>query len=181
MRKINDIGKRTALAGVGTAISLVFVTLAFFVKNLSLSFYVLSATGVMLPLCLDYYREGFLTAIAVTVAGFFIANVAVVPFAMASGFYVVFSIFWYNKKFNRWLGYLIKAAYACLVFFVLYKVTALLAVDFSSLPKIQALPFWAIYIILNVLFVLCFIVYDILLEQGYVYLKKLLKKVVKKN
>ena len=42
-----DIGKRLAFAGIGTAISLIFVVLAYFIKNLSLSFYVLSAGGVM--------------------------------------------------------------------------------------------------------------------------------------
>ena len=60
-----DIGKRLALAGIGTAISLIFVVLAYFIKNLSLSFYVMSAGGVMLPLTKGYFREGFLTAVAV--------------------------------------------------------------------------------------------------------------------
>ncbi len=181
MKRPQDIGKRMALAGIGAAISLIFVTLAYFVKNLSLTFYVLSSVGVMMPLCYGYYREGLLTSVVVSVAGFFIANLSIIPFVMASGFYVVFAIFWCNKKFNRWVGYLIKFLYSALVFFILYHVLQLISIDFSALPKIEALPYGGLYAILNVLFSLCFIVYDILLEQGYIYLQKLLGKVIKKR
>lgn len=179
MRKIKDVGRRTALAGIGAALSVIFVTLAYFVKNLSLSFYVLSAVGVMLPLVYGYYREGILSSVVVGVAGFFIANLGVIPFVAVSGFYVVFSVFWHNKGLNRWLGYGIKIAYSCLVFFLLYKVTSLISIDFSALPTLENLSYGALYAILNVIFVLCFIVYDILLEQGYVYLSKTVKKILK--
>ena len=61
-----DVGKRIALAGIGAAISLVFVVLAYFVRFLTLSFVVLSAVGVLLPLTQKYYREAFLVTVAVT-------------------------------------------------------------------------------------------------------------------
>lgn len=176
-----DIGKRLAFAGIGTAISLIFVVLAYFIKNLSLSFYVLSAGGVMLPLTKGYFREGFLTSVAVSVAGFFIVNVSIVPFVMASGFYVVASIFLYEKKFNRWIGYLIKLAYSAAVFFVCYKVLTLIMIDLTVFPTIGNLSPAALYAVLNVIFSLAFILYDFLMEKAYEYLKKLLEKILKSN
>lgn len=181
MRKIKDVGRRTALAGIGAALSVIFVTLAYFVKNLSLSFYILSAVGIMLPLAYGYYREGILASIVVGVAGFFIANLGVIPFVAVSGFYVVFTVFWHNKGLNRWLGYFIKTAYSCLVFFVLYKLTSIISIDFSALPTLANLSYGVLYAILNVIFAVCFILYDILLEQGYIYLSKTLKKMLKND
>lgn len=167
------------MAGIGAAISLIFVVLAYFVKNLSLTFYVLSSIGVMFPLTKKYFREGILTSIAVSVAGFFIVNTAIVPFVMASGFYVVLTVFLHEKKFNRWLGYLLKLLYAGLVFFICYKLLTLITVDISSLPRMAELSDAALYAIFNIIFAACFIVYDILLEQGYIYLTRLLSKIVK--
>ena len=169
-----------ALAGIGAAISLIFVTLAYFVENLSLSFYVLSSVGVMFPLTRGYFREGILTSVAVSVAGFFIANLAIIPFVMASGFYVVLTIFLYEKKFNRWIGYALKFLYAGLIFFLCYSVINLIFIDFTVFPALGNLSSAGLYAILNILFALAFILYDFLLEKGYIYLCQLMKKVLKK-
>lgn len=174
-----DIGTRLALAGIGAAISLIFVTLAYFIKNLSLSFYVLSSIGVMFPLTKGFFREGLMTAAAVSIAGFFIVNLSIIPFVMASGFYVVLTIFLYEKKFNRILGYVLKALYAGLVFFICYKLLSLIMIDFSVLPKLGELSSAALYAILNIIFTAAFLLYDVLLEKGYLYLTKILSKVVK--
>lgn len=178
MRRL-DIGRRVALAGIGAAISLVFVTLSYFVRNLTLSFVVLSSVGVMLPLTQKYYREALLASVVVTIGGFFIVNLSIIPFAAASGFYVVFSIFYYEKKWNRIIGYAIKFGYSCLLFFILYWVTSLIAVDFSKVSFLDELPAAALYILLNGVFSICFLLYDFLLEKGYVYLGRLVKKIVK--
>ena len=176
-----DIGKRLAFAGIGTAISLIFVVLAYFIKNLSLSFYVLSAGGVMLPLKKGYFREWVLASVSVSFAGFFRVKDSLVPFVMASGFYVVTSIFLYEKKFNRWIGYLIKLVYSAAVFFVCYKVLTLIMIDLTVFPAIGNLSPAALYAVLNVIFSLAFILYDFLLEKAYEYLKKLLEKILKSN
>ena len=174
-----DVGKRIALAAVGAAISLAFITLSFFVKFLTISFVVLSAVGVLLPLAKRYYREAILASVVVTVAGFFIVRLSIIPFAAASGFYVVFAVFWKEKGWNRLLGYAVKFAYSCLLFFVLYKVTALLFVDVTKLSFLESLPDAALYIVLNAVFSICFLVYDYLLEIGYAYLKKWVDRIVK--
>ncbi|NLL56476.1 MAG: hypothetical protein GX242_04605 [Clostridiales bacterium] len=175
-----DIGIRFALAGVGAALSIIFITLSYFVKNLSLSFTVMASVGVMLPLTKNYYKEGLLTCIASGVIGFFIANINVIPFVLASSFYVVFTIFWHNSNFNKIMGILIKILYSFLVFFVLYKVASLIIIDFDRLSKLNALNPAVLYILFNIVFTLAFVVYDFLIIQTYQYIKSLLGKVSKK-
>lgn len=171
-----DIGSRLALAGLGAAISLIFVTLAYFIKNLSLSFYVLSSIGIMFPLTKKYYREAILSAIVVSVIGFFIANLGIIPFVTASGFYVVFSIFCHNKRFNKTVLIVIKVAYSIALFFVFYKLISVIAIDFGRLKFINSIPSEIIYVLFNLLFSFAFVCYDFLLIKGYTYLKGLLNK-----
>lgn len=171
-----DIGSRLALAGLGAAISLIFVTLAYFVKNLSLSFNVLSSIGIMLPLTKSYYREGLLAAISVSIIGFFIVNIGIIPFVMASGFYVVFSIFCYNKKFNKILIMAIKIAYSLILFYVFYKLISAIAIDFGKLKFLNEIPKNLIYFVFNMVFSVAFVCYDYLIIKGYIYLKRRLYK-----
>lgn len=172
-----------AYAGVGAAISLIFVVLAYFVKTLSLSFNVLSSVGVMLPITKNYYKEGIFTAVAVSVAGFFIVNISIIPFVMASGFYVVLTLFLYKKNFNRLIGYAVKFLYAGLIFFICYKLTTLITVDFTKLPHLSNslgnLSEAGLYAVLNLIFAAAFLIYDFLLEKGYDYLSKLTEKIGK--
>lgn len=165
-----------ALAGLGAAISLVFVTLAYFIKNLSLSFYVLSSVGVMFPLTKNYYREAFLGAVVVSIIGFFIANLAIIPFVTASGFYVVFSIFCHNKKWNKYILIVIKIAYSALLFYIFYKLISIISVDLSKLRFVSKMSGWLIYMLFNLVFSIAFVFYDFLLIKGYTYLKSLLNK-----
>lgn len=174
-----NVGTRFALAGLGTALAVIFITLSYFVKNLSLSFTILASVGVMLPLAKNYYREGLLTCIASSIIGFFIANINILSFVLASSFYIVFTVFWNNKKLNKTIGYCIKTAYSILVFFLLYKAVSLITIDFSLMPKLGNLHPAVLYLILNIVFTIAFIVYDIVIVQIYLYLKKLLAKVVK--
>lgn len=179
MKNVKDIGTRLALAGIGTAVALVFITLSYFVKNMSLSFTVLASCGIMLPLFRNYYREGLLSAVVASVIGFFIANVNVLPFVLASSFYVVFTVFWNNKQLNKMLGYAIKFAYSLLTFFILYKVVSLITVDFSKLTFFEGMPAYGVYLLLNVIFSALFLLYDILLVRVFIELKKLFDKNIK--
>jgi len=163
-----------ALAGLGAAISLIFVTLAYFIKNLSLSFTVLSAVGIMFPLTKKYYREALLSSVVVSVIGFFIANLSIIPFVTVSSFYVVFSIFCYNKKFNKLLILAIKIIYSLVVFFVLYYIINEIVVNFDKITFLKNLPPWTLYIIINIIFSVAFVLYDYILIKGYEYLKNML-------
>ncbi len=178
-----DVGSRLAFGGIGAAVSLIFVVLGYFLKYVSLSCYVLSSIGIMLPLTKKYYREALLASVAVSVIGFFIVRLSIIPFVMASGFYVVLSIFLYQKRFNRWIGYGIKFLYAGLIFFICYKLVTLITIDFSKLPILDGLDGSGagFYAILNLIFAFAFLIYDFLLEKGFDYMVKITEKINKKH
>ena len=182
MKRLNtkDIGIRLALAGIGTALSVVFITLSYYVSFMSLSFTVLTSVGIMVPLSKNYYREGILTAIVAGVIGFFIANVRVVPYAMASGLYVVLTVFLYNKKINVIITTIAKLAYSCLIFWIIYKVIGVLVVNYEKLTFLSKFNENGVYVLLNAIFSLAFLLYDLLLCKGYDYAKKLADKILKK-
>lgn len=174
------IGYRYALAGLGTALSILFITLAFYIKNLSLSFNILASVGIMLPLTKNYYKEGILSSVASSVIGFFIVNIHIISFIVACSFYIVFTIFYYNRNYNKYLGYSIKFVYSVLIFYILYKLTNLIAINFDKFPKIGSLaPIW-IYLLLNLVFSIAFLVYDFIIIQVFLYLKKIVAKTLKK-
>ena len=181
MKKLStkDIGIRLALAGVGTALSLVCVTLSYYLSFMSLSFTVLSCIGVMCPLSKGYYREGIITSVAVCIIGFFIVNIKIIPFAMASGLYVVLTIFLHQKKVNVIITFIAKLAYSCLVFFIIYKVTNILVVDVTKITFLSKFNETGLYIMFNLIFSLCFLLYDLLLIKGHQYATVLADKIIK--
>ncbi len=174
-----DIGARVALAGIGAAFSLVCVTLSYFVSVMSLTFTVLTAVGIMIPLSKNYYREAILASIVVGVAGFFIANLRIIPFLLASGLYVVLSVFLHNKKVNQIITFVAKIAYSCLVFFICYKLINVISVDVSKISFLANFNQTGLYAILNLVFSLAFILYDFLLIKGYEYSKTIINKIIK--
>jgi hypothetical protein len=174
-----DIGIRLALSGLGTALAIIFITLAYYVNKASVSLNVAASIGIMLPLAKYYYKEALLSSIAASVIGFFIVNINIIPFIIVCSFYVVFTILWHNKKFNKILGYVIKIIYSIFVFYILYSVVNLIGIDFSILPQLSTLPNYAIYLILNFLFSLAFIMLDVLFIQVYLYLQKQVNKAIK--
>lgn len=169
-----DLGTKLALAGLGSAISLIFIVLAYFIKNLSLSFYVLSAVGVMFPLTKNFYRESLLAVVAVSIIGFFIVNIAIIPFVLASGFYVVFSIFCYNKSAKNIVIFVVKILYSALIFFVFYQLIKIISIDIAKINLLKTAPSWVVYIVFNIIFSAAFVLYDYVIIKGYLYLKKLL-------
>ncbi len=167
---------KLAWAGLGTALSLVCVTFGYFIKNLSLTFLVLSSVGVMFPLTQKFYKESLLTAFAVSVIGFFVVNINILTFVLGASFYVVFTVFWKEKRFNVILGYVIKILYSIVIFFILYQLTSLIVVDFTKIAILNNATKGVIYLFINILFSLAFLVYDFLLVRGYYYLIELLKR-----
>ncbi len=170
-----------ALAGIGTALGVVFIALSYYLSVMTLTFTVLTAVGVMCPLSKDYYREGVLCAVVTGLIGFFIANIKIVPYAMVSGLYVVLTVFLYNKKVNVILTTVIKIAYSCLVFWIVYKLIGLISINVQKITFLASFNETGLYVIINLIFTLCFIVYDLMLISGYKYSKELAKRVIKKG
>lgn len=176
-----DIGSRIAFAGVGAAVSIVFIVLGYFVGYLSLSCTVLTSVGILLPLSKEYYKEAVLAAIVAGVVGFFIVNVKIVPYAMASGLYVVLTVFLQRKFSDKtWkivLTYLLKLGYSALVFWICYSLISVIAVDVEKLTFLQTLDKTALYLVINLVFSLAFLLYDYLLIKGYEFAKERVKKI----
>ncbi|MDD4316116.1 MAG: hypothetical protein PHC84_03020 [Clostridia bacterium] len=177
---MKDRSQRIALAGIGAAISLLFVVLGYYIDVLSLSLNVLAAGGMMLPLSRKYYREAALAYIAVSGLSFLIVNIGAVPFILVSGIYTIFTIFWENKGNKYLVGLPIKIVYSTLVFFILFKVTAYIAVDLNRLVFFKDISGGLLYVILNAAFTLLFLAYDRLLIYCYKYFSEKIMTKIKK-
>ena len=176
MKKPKDVGSRLAFAGVGAALSIVFLVLGRFVGYISLSCTVLTSVGILLPLSKEYYREAVLAALVVGAVGFFIVNIKIVPYALASGPYVVLTVLLLRKFSDKtWkvlLTYLLKLAYSALVFWICYSLIGVIVVDVSKVTFLKPLSAPALYAVLNILFSLAFLLYDFLLQKGYEFAKE---------
>lgn len=160
--------KKIALAGISSAISLVAVIASFYVPNMSLSFNLLAAVGIMLPLTQKYYREAILSYVAVCALGGIFANIHILPFVLIGGAYTIATIVMddFREKLKWYITYPIKLVYACFVFFVLYYLTNIFFVNFEAL-NISMDNKALLYFLLNLAFVALFFIYDFLLLWGY--------------
>ncbi len=183
MKRPKDIGSRLAFAGVGAAISIVFIVLGYFIGFISLSCTVLTSIGILLPLSKGYFRESVLAAIVAGVVGFFIVNIKIVPYAMASGLYVVLTIFlllkFSDKTWKILLTYALKIGYSALVFWICYSLISVISVDVTKLTFLQGLDGTVLYLVINLIFTLSFLLYDFLLQKGYEYAKERVKRIGK--
>ena len=150
--------KKIALAGIGAAIALGAVIASFYVPNLSLTFNIVAAVGIMLPLTMKYYREAILAYVAVCALGAIFANIHILSFVL--------------------FAYLIKIAYSCFVFLVVYQLTDILFVDLEAL-NITFSSDAVAYIVLNICFTVLFILYDLLLRWGYDYAIPIVEKITR--
>ena len=126
--------KKIALAGIGAAIALGAVIASFYVPNLSLTFNIVAAVGIMLPLTMKYYREAILAYVAVCALGAIFANIHILSFVLIGGAYTIAAIAMHNNKdkLKPVFAYLIKIAYSCFVFLVVYRLTNILFVRHSD-------------------------------------------------
>ena len=177
---MKDKSKRIALAGIGSAISLLFVVAGYYLDMISLTMNVFATAGLMLTLYKGYYREAVLSFIVVSGLVFLIVNIGAVPFIMVGGSYTIFTLFWENKGYNYYKSLPIKIAYSALVFFILYQVINYIAIDFERFSILKNLNKGLLYFLMNLAFSILFVVYDSLLLLCYRYLKnKVFNKIIK--
>ena len=172
--------KKIALAGIGASIALGAVIASFYVPNLSLTFNIVAAVGIMLPLTMKYYREAILAYVAVCGLGAIFANIHILSFVLIGGAYTIATVAMHNNKgkLKPIFAYLIKIAYSCFVFLVVYKLTDILFIDLEAL-NITFSSDSVAYIVLNICFTVLFILYDLLLRWGYDYAVPLVEKITR--
>lgn len=175
-KPIGNKAKRIALAGIGSAISLIFVVLSYYVDVLTVTFNVFATGGIMLTLSKGYYRESVLSVVVVSLLGFLICNLGAVPFIMVGGAFTVFTVIAEEKKLKFFISYPIKFFYAGLVFFILYKFTEFFVFDPAELPFLQrmvdGLSKELFYFVFNLAFDIIFLLYDFCLVYCYKWFKK---------
>ncbi len=161
-----------ALSGISTALATMFVMLAVFVEPMTISFYVMSAICMMLPLSKGSYKGAILSCAATIILTVSIATIKALPFAIFFGPYTILSIF-LAKKLKWYYGLPIKLAWFNLVLYILYLVTGLLVIDFEALGV--KLEYWAIALIGSAVFV----VYDYLMQYVFKVLTYIVEKRIK--
>ena len=161
-----------ALSGISTALAVTFVMLAVYIQPLTITFYVLSAIAMMLPLCKNSYKGAFLSCVATIILTMSIATIKALPFAIFFGPYTIISIL-LNKKVKWYISVPIKIGWFNLVLYILYLVTGLIVIDFSKLSF--TLEYWAIALIGTALFML----YDLLMAYVFRALSYLVTKYIK--
>ena len=165
MKKSNVI----ALSGISTALAVTFVMLACYIEPMTITFYVLSAISMMLPLAKGSYKGAMLSCIATIILTMSIATIKALPFAIFFGPYTILSIL-LNQKLKWYFSLPIKIGWFNLVLYILYLVTNLIVIDFSKLGF--TLEYWAIALIGTALF----IIYDILMQYIFKVLNYLIEK-----
>ena len=161
-----------AISGISTALAVTFVMLACYIEPMTITFYVLSAIAMMLPICKDSYKGAFLSCVATIILTMSIATIKALPFAIFFGPYTIISIL-LSKKVKWYISLPIKLGWFNLVLYILYLVTGVLVIDFSQLGF--TLEYWAIALIGSALFIL----YDLLMDYVFKALKYLVAKYIK--
>lgn len=181
MKKINS--HAIALAGIGSSISLAAVVASVYVPVASLSFLVVAALGIMLPLTFDYWRASIISYIAVSLLAIAITG-PIEPLGFIFGF-GVYSIIFYLldykfykiEKLNKWLKIsiiaVIKIGYFQLALFAIFKLMGII------LSNIELFNIDWKYWILALIGTAAFILYDLLLRFVFINMKHLMKRVTK--
>ena len=164
--------KEIAISGISTALAVSFVMLACYIEPMTITFYVLSAISMMLPLTKGSTRGAVLSCVATIILTMSIATIKALPFAIFFGPYTIIAVLT-DKKFKWYLTLPIKIGWFNLVLYLLYLVTGVLIINFEELGF--TLEYWAIALIGTALFVL----YDLLMQQVYKALMIMVKKYIK--
>ncbi|MDR0854941.1 MAG: hypothetical protein LBN25_01075, partial [Christensenellaceae bacterium] len=130
-----------AFCGLGAALSLAFETLAFFVPVASLTFHILAASGVMLPLTQKYYKESLISYAAASGIGAIYMTVYILPFVLVTGLFTILALTAREKNVKRSFVYIGTVIYASLTFFFLFFLTKNIVIDTSKIAFLDAMPY----------------------------------------
>lgn len=167
--------EKISLSAIGAGISLIFIVLAFFIKNISIALNVLASVGLMLPMSKKYYKESFLAYIVASVAGFFIVNINILSFVFLGGLFPLIVMLCSHKKVSRPKRYAIYTAFSLLSFFVSFIVFKTLFLELlATLGLAQKL--W-LYPIANAIYLGALILYEMVLLMIYQEVIKIIARI----
>lgn len=141
---------KIALSGICTALSVIFLTLAFFLNIVSLSFFTLASLVLLLPLSKKMYGYAALTAIASALFSFLIGGLTVfIPYVLFFGVHPILTVGLRDiKKLNKIIAIVIKQVFFNGSIFLIYFITKDV---FIKYPSYLVDWLWLTVIILNIL------------------------------
>lgn len=143
---------------------------------MKLTFTVLATVGTIIPMSRGYVRESALSSIAVIVLGAIIVQTAVIPYVLVGSFYTILTIWAKRKGIKFFFTLPLKVLYATLVFYIVYTITGLLAIDLEKLVFLDDFSSAAVFFVLDAAFVVAFLIFDFIVLELYVYIGKRLEK-----
>lgn len=147
-KKLNrrDAIYQIALAGISSAVALLFVWLGTVVRFSTVAFYIAGGLALMVPLAKRYYVSGFFAYAVASALGFVIAG----DIATVAGFVVYFGPMslitgiMFNKKVKWFISVPVKVVYINGALALLYFVCHTIMIDVSIMDRIQ---YWMVALV----------------------------------
>lgn len=152
--------REIAIAGITTALALVFSLLAVYVDFLTASFSVLSALVMMLPIAKGRYLGVGLSYVATSLLLMLFASPLLsLPFIVVFGGYTVFTTITADKKIKPYIAYPVKVIWINGALALFYLATDFFFIDFDKLGfTLNYFPLALIVTVIGLLYDFCLIV-----------------------
>ena len=174
-----------ALSGISCAMALICVVGSIYVEFMTLTFAVLAAVFVQMPLTQKYWVGGILSYVATSILAFVIGNINSLPFILFFGAYAI--IQWgleeklypliKNKILRYTTGYAIKIIYfeaIIAIFWFLFNALIPVLTIFGKEIKLT-------YLIISLATIPVFLLYDLLMHLVFKNFTIIINRVVKKT
>lgn len=138
---------KIALSGITVALSIVLLTLAYFIPMGKLCFYTLSSMALLMPLSKKMYGYAVLTAVATALFSLLIGNVLLfVPYVLFFGIHPILTIVLRDIKLKKVIAVIIKQIYFNISIFLIYIIIK----EFLAFPDYVIKYIYLFAIALNV-------------------------------
>ena len=163
-----------ALAGISSAVALLFVGLSVLVRFSTVAFYVGASVAVMVPLAKRYYLAGFFAYAVSASLGFVIAGdiYTVAGFVVYFGPMSLITGILFNKKVKWFIALPIKVLYINGALALLYFVCNTIMIDASIMDKLS-------YPIIALIGTLALVLIDYVLQFVYSRIIPIIEKVLR--
>ena len=163
-----------ALAGISSAVALLFVWLSVIVRFSTVAFYIAASLAIMIPLTKRYYLAGFFAYGVASALGFVIAGdiYTVAGFVAYFGPMALITGIMCNKKVKWFIALPVKIVYINGALALLYFVCHTIMIDASIMEKID---YWVIALVGTLALVLI----DYALQFVYSRLTPIVEKVLR--
>lgn len=174
-----------ALSGISCALAFICEVGSIYVEFMTLTFAVLAAVFVSMPLTQNYWVGGILAYIATSIFSFLVGNINSLPFILFFGAYALIQWAIEQKLFpiiknvfvKYSVGYLLKIAYFEVIVAIVYFCFKALIPPLILFGKTIELT----YLILSLAGIPIFLLYDLMMHLLYTNFAYIVTRIVKKT